>query len=129
MQLLWEISLTVFVTGHSAGGHLTSMLLATDWTEYSIPENCNVIAGAVPMSGIYDLEPIRTSCVQEESGLGLSEADVAENSPLTNSALLSSILKNVKTVTGIVGSTNVDGAPARPSLAREFMTAHGGDSR
>jgi acetyl esterase/lipase len=40
----------VFVSGHSAGGHLTTMSI-TDAR----------VAGGIAISGIYDLEPIRLS--------------------------------------------------------------------
>ena len=47
----------IHVTGHSAGGHLTGMLLATDWSEYGLP--FDVLKGSAPLSGLFDLEPIR----------------------------------------------------------------------
>ena len=47
----------IFVSGHSAGGHLTAMLLATDWTTLGRP--ADVVKGGVAISGLYDLEPIR----------------------------------------------------------------------
>lgn len=44
------------VAGHSAGGHLTAMLLATDWTAYGLP--AETITGGVALSGVFDLEPL-----------------------------------------------------------------------
>jgi len=46
-------------TGHSAGGHLAAMLLAARWPawEADLPEK--LYRGAVAVSGIYDLEPLR----------------------------------------------------------------------
>src|SRR5437764_4267922 len=44
------------VSGHSAGGHLTAMLVATDWRARGLP--ANTIAGAVALSGVFDLEPL-----------------------------------------------------------------------
>jgi len=44
------------VAGHSAGGHLTAMLLATDWQARGLPQT--IIAGAVAVSGVFDLEPL-----------------------------------------------------------------------
>lgn len=41
--------------GHSAGGHLVAMLLATDWQTRGSPPT---IAGAVAVSGVFDLEPL-----------------------------------------------------------------------
>jgi acetyl esterase/lipase len=57
------------VSGWSAGGHLTSMALS----------NPNVRAG-MAISGIYDLEPIRHSYLNEK--LGLDEAMSRRNSPM-----------------------------------------------
>jgi acetyl esterase/lipase len=58
------------VSGWSAGGHLTAMALS----------NPNVRAG-MAISGIYDLEPIRHSYLNEK--LGLDEAMSRRNSPVT----------------------------------------------
>ena len=59
----------VFVSGHSAGGHLTAMAM-TDTR----------VAGGVAISGIYDLEPIRLNYLNDKLGLDAAEAD--RNSPL-----------------------------------------------
>ncbi len=64
----------VYVTGHSAGGHLAVSLL-TD------PDSApGRIKGITSLSGLYDLEPVRLSFVNEK--LGLREHDVAELSPV-----------------------------------------------
>jgi arylformamidase len=44
------------VSGHSAGGHLAAMLVATDWRGRGLP--ADTIAGAVALSGVFDLEPL-----------------------------------------------------------------------
>ena len=59
----------VYVSGHSAGGHLTAMAM-TD------PR----VAGGVAISGIYDLEPIRLNYLNEKLGLDAAEED--RNSPI-----------------------------------------------
>jgi acetyl esterase/lipase len=59
----------VFVSGHSAGGHLTAMAM-TDTR----------VAGGVAISGLYDLEPIRLNYLNDKLGLDPAEAD--RNSPL-----------------------------------------------
>jgi arylformamidase len=69
----------IFVAGHSAGGHLTAMLAATDWTRLGgLPRD--LVKGAFAVSGIYDLEPIRLS--YQNPVLKLDEGTVARNSPL-----------------------------------------------
>ena len=59
----------VFVSGHSAGGHLTAMAM-TDAR----------LAGGVAISGIYDLEPIRLNYLNDKLGLDVAEAE--RNSPM-----------------------------------------------
>jgi arylformamidase len=59
----------IFVAGHSAGGHLTAMMLGKA-----------AVAGALPISGLYDLEPIRLCYLNEK--LALTEASAARHSPL-----------------------------------------------
>ena len=54
----------VVVGGHSAGAHLTAMCLQTRWKEdYGLPTD-DPLAGAVLVSGLYDLEPLRFSLMQ-----------------------------------------------------------------
>ena len=43
------------VSGHSAGGHLAAMLVAMDWSALGSPSG---LAGAVAISGVFDLEPL-----------------------------------------------------------------------
>jgi arylformamidase len=53
----------IYVSGHSAGGHIAGMLLATDWEgEYGLP--ADVIKGAVSVSGLFDQRPFRYSWLQ-----------------------------------------------------------------
>jgi arylformamidase len=46
----------VVVSGHSAGGHLAAALLATPWARFEFDPRR--IVGAVPMSGLFDFEPL-----------------------------------------------------------------------
>lgn len=68
------------VSGHSAGGHLTAMMMATDWPGFAddLPER--VVASGLPISGIYDIEPIRLTPLNDAVKLG--EGDIAPNSPM-----------------------------------------------
>jgi arylformamidase len=54
----------LFVSGHSAGGHLTAMALAHDWTKEGLP--ADLIKGAVATSGVYDLDMVTKISVQEQ---------------------------------------------------------------
>ena len=64
----------IYVTGHSAGGHLAVMLLA----DPELPRGS--VKGITSLSGLYDLEPVHLSFVNAK--LGLSEMDVKQLSPI-----------------------------------------------
>jgi len=69
----------ISVSGHSAGGHLTGMLLATDWAgQYGLP--ADLIKLACPISGLFDLAPFPYSWLQPS--LQLDWAEVRRSSPM-----------------------------------------------
>ncbi len=63
--------------GHSAGGHLAAMLLATDWTARDLPGD--TVASALPISGLFDLTPLVHTSIN--TALGLDEAEARRLSP------------------------------------------------
>jgi arylformamidase len=69
----------IFVSGSSAGGHLAAMVTATNWQrDFGLPEN--LIKGCAAVSGIFDLEPIRLTYVNDP--LQLDAETARRNSPL-----------------------------------------------
>ena len=70
----------LFVSGHSAGGHLTAMMMATDWPAFdpALPEE--LIRGGVAISGLFDLAPLIATSMNRN--LGLDAAAARANSPL-----------------------------------------------
>jgi len=48
----------LYVSGHSAGGHLTAMMLAARWNTYLPQLPRELVKGGLAISGIYDLEPL-----------------------------------------------------------------------
>lgn len=70
----------LYVAGHSAGGHLTAMLLATDWGAVDASLPAMPIKGACALSGLYDLEPIRLTFLNDV--LALTADSAKRNSPL-----------------------------------------------
>lgn len=68
----------LLVTGHSAGGHLTAMLLATDWSQRGLP--AGMVPAGLPISGLFDLPPLLHTTVADP--LGLDEAEARRLSPL-----------------------------------------------
>src|SRR6185503_14837906 len=63
----------IHVSGHSAGGHIVAMLMADGW------EGAGIVKSGLGLSGLYELEPIRLSYLNET--LGLDPAAAARNSP------------------------------------------------
>jgi arylformamidase len=69
----------IFVSGHSAGGHLVAMLMSTDWNALAgLP--ADVIKAGCGISGLYDLEPIRLSYLNEV--LKLTPESARRNGPV-----------------------------------------------
>lgn len=69
----------ITVSGHSAGGHLAAMLLATDWErDYELP--ADIIKAACPISGLFDLSPFPYTWLQPWLQLGWDQ--VRRCSPL-----------------------------------------------
>ena len=62
----------IALTGHSAGGHLVSMLFATDWQHRGIDPSC--IAGGAVLSGVSDLEPLLNCSMNEDLRLDATGA-------------------------------------------------------
>lgn len=47
-----------FVAGHSAGGHLTAMMLAAQWPRFASDLPHKVFRGGLSISGLFDVSPI-----------------------------------------------------------------------
>lgn len=69
------------ISGHSAGGHLAAMLMATDWPHFDDGLPADMIKSGVLLSGIYDLTPILRTSVQND--VRLTDDAVRRISPLT----------------------------------------------
>jgi len=50
----------LYISGHSSGGHLGGVVVITDWRkDFDLPPD--IIKGALLISGMYDLKPVRLS--------------------------------------------------------------------
>ena len=65
------------VSGHSAGGHLTAVMAATDWTRHGLA--ADALKGGIAISGIFDLNAMQGCYLQDT--LGLTDDEVATWSP------------------------------------------------
>jgi arylformamidase len=68
----------IHVGGHSAGGHLAAMMLATDWTSYKAP--ADLVRSATAVSGLYDLRPF--PLLKRKPDLQFTEQEIAAFSPV-----------------------------------------------
>ena len=78
----------LFVTGHSAGGHLTARMMATDWPSVDDGLPADLIRGGIPISGLYELEPLVHTSINEGPGMDIAEARAESpcNIPLVTNA-------------------------------------------
>ncbi len=49
----------LYVSGHSSGSHIGGCMVTTDWRAHGLP--ADLIKGALLLSGMYDLKPVRLS--------------------------------------------------------------------
>jgi arylformamidase len=70
----------IAIAGHSAGAHLAAMLLSCRWKQVADDLPLRPLSGALAISGLYDLEPVRRTPFLQ-SDLRLTPAQVARLSP------------------------------------------------
>jgi len=70
----------IVVVGHSAGGHLAAMLLSCRWKEVDASLPAQLISGALAISGVFDLEPLRHAPFLKDD-VRLTPASVKRLSP------------------------------------------------
>ncbi len=64
----------ITVYGHSAGGHLSACMIATDWRSVDPLLAVDTVHAALPISGIFQLEPLVATSLNEKLCLDVSEA-------------------------------------------------------
>ncbi|MDJ0931868.1 alpha/beta hydrolase [Breoghania sp.] len=79
-EYLWETYRKPILSyGHSAGGHLTAALLATDWRARRLPPA--LARAGLAISGLFDLVPLLGTSVNK--ALGMDQKEAVTNSPIT----------------------------------------------
>jgi arylformamidase len=68
----------LLATGHSAGGHLAAMLMATDWRARGLP--ADLVPAALAISGLFDLAPLVSTSMN--AALALDAVEARRLSPL-----------------------------------------------
>jgi arylformamidase len=117
------------VAGHSAGGHLTAAMLATDWSNVAgVP--ADLVRAGVAISGVFDLVPLIPTSINEL--VGFDDASARAASPLLWPAPASA-----RTLVAAVGgnesseflrqSREIAQAWARAGLKTEYLVVPGTD--
>lgn len=70
--LIKRVGRPIYVTGHSAGGHLAAMALATDWQLHDL--SSAAVAGGYAFSGLFDLVPLISTTINVALRLDLAAA-------------------------------------------------------
>lgn len=71
----------MYVAGHSAGGHLAAMLMATDWKLFDPGLPTNMLKGTCAISGLFNLVPIHLSNINKVLKMSMETAKC--NSPVS----------------------------------------------
>jgi arylformamidase len=64
----------VVACGHSAGGHLTACLAATDWQAIDAAYPARLVQAGLAISGLFELEPLVPTSINAKLGLDVGAA-------------------------------------------------------
>jgi arylformamidase len=70
----------IYIAGHSAGGHLAAMMMATNWPEFDPSISAGTIKGICAISGLYNLLPVQLCYVNDT--LKMDKETATRNSPV-----------------------------------------------
>ncbi|XP_033119154.1 kynurenine formamidase-like isoform X2 [Anneissia japonica] len=93
-------SRSIYVSGHSAGGHLAARILEVDWSKHVGSAN-NPLKGAVLMSGLFNLLPLLHTSVND--GVCMSEEIAKQESPIEHIVEVGKQCKQLELVHVVVG--------------------------
>ena len=71
----------ITVMGHSAGGHITQMMMGTKWAEFSAGLPADLVTAGIPISPLSYLEPVRLTEALN-AGIGMTAAEAESQSPM-----------------------------------------------
>jgi len=106
----------IVVAGHSAGGHLAAMMLSCVWKAAARDLPARLVRGALSISGLYDLEPVRHTPFLRDD-LRLTPASARKLSPALFPAPAHGVLYTT------VGSTESDEFRRQNRLIRDAWGA------
>lgn len=73
----------IAVMGHSAGGHITQMMMATDWPAFESELPADLVKTGIPVSPLSYLEPVRLTEALN-AGIQMDAAEAEAESPMTS---------------------------------------------
>jgi arylformamidase len=73
----------ITVMGHSAGGHITQMMMATDWPAFGDDLPTDLVKAGIPVSPLSYLEPVRLTEALN-AGIRMTSEEAEAESPMTN---------------------------------------------
>ena len=73
----------ITVMGHSAGGHITQMMMATDWPSFESRLPADLVKAGIPVSPLSYLEPVRLTEALNNN-IRMDSAEAEAESPMTN---------------------------------------------
>ena len=92
----------ITVMGHSAGGHITQMMMATDWPSFGKDLPADLVKSGIPVSPLSYLEPVRLTEALN-AGIRMDPAEAEAESPMTNHPPITNAPQLV-----VVGSAETD---------------------
>lgn len=73
----------ISVMGHSAGGHITQVMMATNWLAFGDDLPADLIKSGIPVSPLSYLEPVRLTEALN-AGIRMTPEEAEAESPMTN---------------------------------------------
>jgi arylformamidase len=67
----------IHLSGHSAGGQLVAMMMATDWPRHASDLPADLVKSGLSISGVFELEPLIGTSINAKLGLDADEARAA----------------------------------------------------
>lgn len=110
----------ITVMGHSAGGHITQMMMATPWPAFDADLPADLIKAGIPVSPLSYLEPVRLTEALN-AGIRMDKAEAEAQSPMTNHPPVSKAPQLV-----VVGGAETDEFHRQ---ARMYFEAYGSADR
>ncbi|OYU49729.1 MAG: alpha/beta hydrolase [Rhizobiales bacterium PAR1] len=126
----------IVAAGHSAGGHLTAMLLATDWRALDPAAPADLVSAGLSISGLFELEPLVGTSINTPLKMDIAEArrlsplSLKPNAGTRHTAFVggaesAEYLRQSRTITDIWGKAGCKTAYAEIAGANHFTVIAG----